>query len=677
MHLFRTCSALGTGLLLAAGLGAADVATEGTVSVGAGGTLLDGDRPSFQRLFQQKKDGFGGIEEYKLTRESKENVFKFEARFLPGNEDYRVALRLEKPEKWFVSAGFEQFQVWYDGSAGRFAPTDTSFVLFNEDLSLKRTKLWAEVGAYTANMTLFRLRYERLGRDGTKNSTAWADSALVGTFGTRNVVPSFYDLDEVKHIFVAELGNDSKEDVKWKVAGRYQESELNNRKWSRRRPFETADRQITTKDQTETDLFSMHGYYQRKVNEQLTVSAGALRTDLDSKIAGSRIYGQSFDPLYDPAYIRRQQRDEGYYALHGEGEIKQTVLNLNAVYLPKKDWSVRPSIRFENMHQETMADFMETNIGAGPAFAAIVEEGEGVHHKKWDEFSEAIEVRYTGMPNWTYSAEALWVQGSGNFEEERILHHTIVSVDRDMDNERTSQKYSLKANWYAKPGLTFAVQYYFKGSTNDYDALRDNTLPGTSDRYPAFITDQDFETNDLNFRLSWRPASMLNLVTRYDMQQSKIISQEAGLAKVDSSKYLSHIISQSATWSPTGRLYLTANVNVTYDQLKTPAYSFVQPGDNNYVNGSLAAGYALAKLDDLYLDYSWFKAGNFIDNSLTSLPYNLSQKTQSASLTWVRRQSANLIYTCKYAYVPNRDQSWGGLNDFDAHVLYARVQYKF
>ena len=68
-----------------------------------------------------------------------------------------------------------------------------------------------------------------------------------------------------------------------------------------------------------------------------------------------------------------------------------------------------------------------------------------------------------------------------------------------------------RANWYARPGLTFAAQYYFKLRINDYDAVRDNT-PNTltsGDRYPGYITDQDFETNDLNFRVTWRARSAL------------------------------------------------------------------------------------------------------------------------------------------------------------------------
>jgi hypothetical protein len=310
-----------------------------------------------------------------------------------------------------------------------------------------------------------------------------------------------------------------------------------------------------------------------------------------------------------------------------------------------KNWSIRPSIRFENLHQEAITEFEETNIGASPAFAAIIEGVEADHKKKWDEFSEALEVRYTGKPDWTFSGKGEWVQGNGTLEEERMLHTGVLTIDRDTEYDRLTQKYSFSANWYAKPGLTFAGQYYFKGNVNDYDALRDNTPPGTADRYPAYISDQDFETHDFNVRMSWRPASLLGLVTRYDHQQSKIISNELGLGKTRSSKLISHLISQNVTWSPTSRLYLTGNVNLTYDQMNTPAIEFVQHADNNYLNGSIGGGYAIAKLDDLYLDYSFFRAKNFIDRSAFTLPYGTDQKTQAAYLTWVRRQSEHLIYT--------------------------------
>ncbi len=676
MHSIRIY-ALWAVLLAPAAFAAEGITSSGTIAVSAGGALLNGDRPAFQQLEQQRKDGFGGIEEFRLTREGKTDIFRFDARLLPGNDDYRVAGRYELLEKYYIDAGFEQFRVFYDGSGGYFRPTAASFVMFPEDLSLARSKFWVEGGVFLPGQTLLKARWERRTRDGTKSSTHWTDTNLVGAAGTRNIVPSFYDIDEVTDVFTVDLGNDTQEDVKWNVGTRYSKTELDNKRNMRRRPFEAADRIVTQKDETKNDIFTMHGYYLRKISEQLTVSGGAMRTSLDSHLAGSRIYGQSYDPVFDPAYARRQQRDEGFYDLEGDAEIKQTVLNLNAVYVPKKNWSVRPSLRFENRHQETMSEFVETNIGAGPAFGAIIEEVEGESKKDWNEIAGAVDVRFTGIKNWTFNGKGEWVNGSGEFEEERTLHTGVLTIDREQENTRTSQKYSFTTNWYPKAGMTVAAQYYFKTNQNDYDARRDNTPAGTADRYPAFISDQDFETNDFNIRVSWRPAALLGLVTRYDHQQSKIISQEVGLQKVQSSKLTSHIISQSVTWSPSGRLFLNANVNLTYDTLETPAFSFVKNGDNNYINGAVGGGYALAKLDDLYVDYNWFNARNFIDTSASFQPYGVSQKYQGAYVTWVRRQSEHLIYTLKYGYVTNRDDTWAGLNNFDAHVIYGKVQYRF
>jgi hypothetical protein len=62
---------------------------------------------------------------------------------------------------------------------------------------------------------------------------------------------------------------------------------------------------------------------------------------------------------------------------------------------------------------------------------------------------------------------------------------------------------------------------------------------------------------------------------------------------------------------------------------------------------------------------------------LVTLPYAADQKQNAVYLTWVRKQTDHLVYTVRYGYATKRDVTWGGLNDFDAHLLYARVQYHF
>jgi hypothetical protein len=323
---------------------------------------------------------------------------------------------------------------------------------------------------------------------------------------------------------------------------------------------------------------------------------------------------------------------------------------------------------------------METNVATN--LSSVREEAEGESKREWKEAVESIEARYTGRPDWTFSVRGEWLQGTGNLDEHRVIVETgAVGIDRDTDLERVTHKYTASANWYARAGLTFAVQYYFKLRTNDYDAVRDNT-PNTltsGDRYPGYITDQDFETNDVNFRVTWRARPWLSLTSRYDYQRSFVRSSEAGLGEVISSWYRSHIFSQSAMINPIPRLFLTAGLNVAYDQILTPAsnLAFIKNGDNNYTDASLGGGYAVGKLDDLYFDFGHYHARNFIDNSAQSLPFGADERREAGSLTWVRRQTEQLVYTLKYTFATYRDRAVRGRNDYDAHIVYAKVQYRF
>jgi len=111
--------------------------------------------------------------------------------------------------------------------------------------------------------------------------------------------------------------------------------------------------------------------------------------------------------------------------------------------------------------------------------------------------------------------------------------------------------------------------------------------------------------------------------------------------------------------------------------LATPASAFVSNCDNNYLNVSLGAGYALGKVTDLYLDGNHYLARDYIDNSPRTLPLGADQRMDNISLTWVRRQTERLIYTVKYTYAMNRDGLAAGNNDYRANLIYAKVQYKF
>jgi hypothetical protein len=648
---------------------------EGAFSLSTRAAFVNGDKAAFQEKFQQRTSASGGIDDLRYLREGGTWSLSLNGRALPADGDYNLNGHWSRGDAPYFDFGYTQFRTYYDGSGGYFIPSQSFIGLYDERLHVDRSRFWFEVGVAADDRPKALLRYELSSRRGRKPSTEWGDTNLTGGFGTRSIVPAYLDLDEIRHILTTEISQDLNQ-TRWAAGARYEHSDIDNSRQTARRPGEAQNRIATTKDQTGTDLFSAHAFVEREFNEKLRASAGALATKLDAALDGSRIYGDNYDPVFDPVFARRQSGDLGFLNLDGNTHLKQYVFNLNAVYLPAEHWSVRPGVRYEHLSNDDLSTYVATNVQTN--LTTALQNTLDQSQKQENRLTETLELRYTGRPTWTYSLRGEWNQATGDLDELQVASDTGASlINRATDYSRQQQKYAFSTNWYARPGLTFSSEYYFKLQLNDYTSTRDSTLAGSIDRYPAFITNQDFSLHDFNFRVSWRPTTTVSLITRYDLQYASTVTSFAGIQKIQNNRTTAHIISQSVTWTPLPRLYLIGSGNLVYNQVATPAASILPNSDNDYLNASLGAGYALGKKTDLHADLTHYQARDFSDNSTTSLPYGANQKMDSASLTCVVRQSESLIYTLKYTYAINRDDTSGGHNNFHASLLYAKVQLLF
>jgi hypothetical protein len=387
--------------------------------------------------------------------------------------------------------------------------------------------------------------------------------------------------------------------------------------------------------------------------------------------------------VFDPVYASRQNHDEGFYNLTGGSTMHQTIANLNVMYQPTKNWTIVPALRAEKTTWGVHADYVETAVGANLAMTQEDMGNDSSHDLR--SLTETIEARYIGIANWVFNFDGESMQTNGTLAEDLVALETgVTSIGRTTDYKQKHEKYTATANWYAKPGLSFTGQYYWKGRQNSYDDTRDLTPATGGDRYPAYIGQQNFETNDFNIRASWRPVTGVGLVTRYDYQNSTVETRGKGLSLIESSTMTSHIFSESATWNPLARWYVQANGNVVFDQLKTPASELtgaaaglVLNSDNNYVSYGLATGYVIDERTDLSVNYDYYRANNYVDNSNRSQPYGAEATNQVVGVTLNRRVNAHLNFTLKYAYADNNDVTSGGLNNFRAHTVYGKVQYRF
>ena len=145
----------------------------------------------------------------------------------------------------------------------------------------------------------------------------------------------------------------------------------------------------------------------------------------------------------------------------------------------------------------------------------------------------------------------------------------------------------------------------------------------------------------------------------------------------------SHIFSQNITWTPLTRLYLQAGATYALDQTDTPAAAAI-PGTNvvlnaknNYWNANFTTGFVLSEKSDLQAQYFYYRANDYVDNSLVGMPYGAGAEEHGITATLNHRFTPKLLWSLRYGFFKNRDATSGGHNDYDAHLVYSSVQYRF
>ena len=654
------------------------------VTFGFGGVSTGGDRTQFQERWGRSKGLLGGLEDlhYELMF-GKKGMFELDSRAMYGGQDFSVRLEVVDPDRGFVRGGFREFRTWYDGSGGYFPRTGAAFSFYDEDLGVNRGGFWVEGGLTPPDGPMLTLRYAREFRKGTKDSLIWGDSTQGGT--TRGLVPSLRELNEIRNRIDADLKHTiGKSDVG--LGLRLDLVENNNAFKERRRPGEAADRYITQRDVFESDMLNVRAFTETRLNDRTLLTSGYSYTRLDTDIGGSRIYGGAFDVPYSTVYPGKQARDEGYVNLTGGSIMDQYVMNVSLRLEPAADWVVVTSLRAERLDTDGLSSFTENTTGTAAGFPASSALMLNSRQNGFVNVTEAIEARFTGFTNWVLYARGEWSESDGYLRElEQDLTAGTTGVSRSTDSERFTQKYTVGANWYPLRRLHLSGQYYHKSRENDYFNITDSTPNNAgTDRYPAYIREHTFQTDDLNVRATWRPRPNVTSVTRYDFQVSSIETVGGSLGGIESAKTTAHIISQTLTWVPWSRLFLQGSFSYALDATTTPygaitgaAAGLVSDARNDYWQASTAATFVLDDKTDFKASYFYYRANNFIDNSGVSMPYGTSAQDHSVSAALIRNFSKAVRGTLSYGYFAHRDETSSGRDSYGAHLFFSTITYRF
>jgi opacity protein-like surface antigen len=647
------------------------------VEFGFGGTFTRGSRAEFQRQ-HQLPEVFGGVTSLhyeKTFGEDETGLFKADIRGLFNNDDYQVRLELSDESKGHVRVGYREFRTWYNGAGGWFPAGAAWHDPFDYQEFVDRGEAWVELGLTLPDLPVVEFSYHHWFRNGEKNSTIWGASTVPGLpagSNTRHIAPTWLGLDEQRDLFALDVKH-TLGSVTFGVGGTYEHAEFDNSRNVLDYPDQPNAAATTQREQSDEDLFSAHAFAETRLSEKILLTLGYAYTDLDTDLSGYRVYGTA----YDPDLGQRLPSAATFGSLGGGADQSQHTGNLNLMMTLGENFYLVPSLRFESEDLSGSSLYTSPADALGMVYNADNDRG-------YLEVAENLDLRYAGLKNWVFYARGNWVQGSGDLEEnwDNLISGANV-VRRKTDDTHSWQKYSVGAHWYACSRVSVSFQYYHKIRNNQYDHAEDsssNQAPGLI-RYPAYLRAEDFVTDDVNVRLSVRPRSNLQLVLRYDYQTTTLTSQVDRWSSLDASDMNSQIYGASLSWTPWHRIYLLGSVSYVLDSVDTLAAESVAvmaDAHNNYWTATGGVGYALDQKTDVNVQYIYYRADNYDPaRAAVSVPYNAGFEQQGVTVGLTRQLNPRTRLGLQYGFFTYDDETSGHHLDYDAHLVYGTLQYRF
>ena len=653
------------------------------VELSTGGLMTSGNKSQAAQGQQHNTGAFGGIEDlHYQTSVATKTTLTLDGHALFNNDDYNVNLGLVRDGLGFVRFHYENFRTWDSANGGYLPGSQQAYSLSGDALALDRGLVSLEMGLNKDGLPKITFKYSHRYRNGDESSTLWGP---VGGGGSpvNGVYPGLYSIDEKSDTFQLDLTHHftlAKKTVNYGVGVAYETGDMNDAYKLTFWPGQPGQEKDTNRQGTSYDMISTHAFAESWIKDNLFLSTGFMYANLDDSFSGNNIYGDDFDVVYSPTY---QSLDYGYTSLNGGAHKNEYVANVNLLYMPTKTFKIIPSVRIQDENWDA------NSSGNGTLYDFQPQPFNDNSGRETLDVTERLELRYTGITNWVYSAGGQWMEGQGSLHESGGLTQVNgigqTPVQFATDDSRLFQKYFINARWYPLPQASLDVGGYYKNNTYDYTNTQDNTPDNNTSgsAYPGFIVYQGFQTWDGSTRLTLHPLSRVMLVSRYEYQYSTISTEPAGasgLSQVDASRMHSHIIGQNASWTPLNWLGLQAGFNYVLSTTETPASSYTQSilnAQNNYWTVNFNSDFVLDDKTDLNLGYYYYRAANSQNGLVDGVPLGSDQQQQSVTATFTRRITQNLRWNVKYAFTRYQDFASGGNFNYDSHLVYTSLQYRF
>src|SRR5262252_5940062 len=417
------------------------------IEVGIGGTWTSGDRAQFEEQHWLPGDEvFGGITDMHYERSVGEKaMLSIDGHALWDINDYDIRVDLSQPNVGYIRGGYTAFRTWYDGNGGFFPPHGgTWFAPPFPEMHIDRGDVWLEMGLRVPDWPEITIHWSHLTRDGQKDSTIWGDTTLTGLVinNPRKIAPAYRDIDEHRDILAVDATkNFGSTDVG--IGMRWEHSVMDNKLQLERGagqlppavPAPGQQRFITQGDQNDVDNFNGHILTETRIKDNLWFTSAYSYSALNADLSGSRIVGESYNPIFVDSFPTLQSNDHAILNLAGMSETKEHIFNSNLFWIPFTDLEALVGSRYTHESIDSASTFLDANTTTSPppthytpAIPKSADTSEDVN-----EIAERLELRYTHIKNWLFYAEAELEQAWGSVREHEISGSLVGGVPTPSD----------------------------------------------------------------------------------------------------------------------------------------------------------------------------------------------------------------------------------------------------
>lgn len=646
---------------------------------------VNGDNEKFEEDHWISSNPMAGIDEFSYSKKlNKTDTIEMDGRAIIGNNDYSFNAEYARDGLGSILFEFEEFRKYYDGSGGYAtvlpAALSSTYPRIGElatDLHLDIGNLKLEAILETEDYPLISLAYEREFKDGAKSLTSWS-SVESGATDPKSY-PTFLELDEIVDI------------VKLGVSG-----EIKNVKSSLEQTIEHAEIEMQKINNlsvnTDGTTSSIRSKYENIDFDQYNTVI-RLSKQLNDKVFSSfgfmfnHYIGGSIEAITDTS---SSNTNENHPWNPASIEYNAVTLLKNFSFVPQKDVFLAAGIKAEFSDKNgaarydrdkgiapyTTNTFRTSPDGSIDVFRNIKTERDS---KK---IGENLNFKCTKIKNAVFFAET-------GFEQERIgLYESQVDYGKTTDSDNftrltdTNQydnDYKVGFKWYPVNKLNLTAQYNYQQHLRDYD--HKEMTGDASDGYSAFIESLDINSHIPSLRLNYKPNNLIsyNLFYSFNTDIYGVRTETSNIT--EEAIYRSHVYSIDMNLTPYDYLYFT----LLYQKTKTATYTGARSSsgatvlptynaDNDVL--SLICNYAPDDKTTLEGSYSMSKASNF-NSDATFLPLGLDNLLQDLSLSLKHKLTNDKTLDLKYTFSQYDEDSNGGVDDYEAHIIYAGLNIAF